>query len=66
MSHWPKLRVKMDGVEIGVNEATSIAEAMAKRMQGSLLQVRGGTNKWGICEWEFWIELNPNLYRETP
>jgi len=56
----------MDGVEIGVNEATSIAEAMAKRMQGSLLQVRGGTNKWGICEWEFWIELNPNLYRETP
>lgn len=68
MAYHPKLHVTMEGVNLDIREVELIAEAMAKKMNGSVLQIREMTlNGGGVihsgCFWEFWIELDPNRYR---
>jgi hypothetical protein len=53
----------MEGIKIDIREIEQIAESVAKQMQGSVLQLRGGTDKSNSTKWEFWIEVNPDLYR---
>lgn len=63
MAYHPKLLVSLDGVNLDIREVEQIAEFMAKKMNGSVLQIRGGIYKTESSSWEFWIELDPNRYK---